>query len=119
MQQAWFANKQHKGLSKKLTGFKYFYYKKAAVIFNFCLIGNISHNFLIPRMIELVPKTFMPIRTPDLHRVDISLKYLVKSHVPFPVEILYKFWRFHELFGPIVLHVDVLSLPSQLRVDKR
>ena len=43
----------------------------------------------------------------------------MKSHVPFPVVILYKFWRFHELFGPIVLHVDVLSLPSQLRVDKR
>ena len=32
---------------------------------------------------------------------------------------LFKFWWFHELFGPIVLHVDVLSLPSQLRVDKR
>ena len=44
-------------------------WKKAAVIFNFCLIGNIHHNFLVPRMIESVPETFMPIQTPDLHRV--------------------------------------------------
>ena len=27
--------------------------KKAAVVSNFCLIGKISHNFLVPRMIEL------------------------------------------------------------------
>ena len=33
------------------------------------LIGNIHHNFLVPRMIESDPKTFMPIQTPDLHRV--------------------------------------------------
>ena len=45
--------------------------KKAAVIFNFCLIGNIHHSFLVPRMIELAPKTFMPIQTPDLDRVNI------------------------------------------------
>ena len=37
--------------------------------FNFCLIGNISHNYLVPRMIESAPKTFMPIQTPDLDRV--------------------------------------------------
>jgi hypothetical protein len=46
VQQAWFANKLHNVLSKKLTGLKYFYYKKTAVIFNFCLIGNIPYNFL-------------------------------------------------------------------------
>ena len=44
-------------------------WKKAAVIFNFCLIGNIHHNFLVPRMLESAPKTFMPIQTPDLHGV--------------------------------------------------
>jgi hypothetical protein len=47
-----------------------FIIKKAAVIFNFCLIGNIHYNFLVPRMIESAPKTFMPIQTPDLHRVN-------------------------------------------------
>ena len=46
--------------------------KKAAVIFNFCLIGNIHHNFLVPRMIESAPKTFMPIQTPDLDRVPCN-----------------------------------------------
>ena len=46
-------------------------WKKAAVIFNFCLIGNINHNFLVPIMIESAPKTFMPIQTPDLHRVIV------------------------------------------------
>ena len=50
--------------------------KKAAIVSNFCLIGNIHHNFLIPRMIESVPKTFMPIQTPDLHRVSsMALKH--------------------------------------------
>ena len=43
--------------------------KKPAVIFNFCLIGNIPHNFLVPRIIELAAKTFMPIQTPGLQRV--------------------------------------------------
>ena len=33
------------------------------MISNFCLIGNIRHNFLVPRMIESAPKTFMPIQT--------------------------------------------------------
>ena len=43
--------------------------KKAAVVSNFCLIGKIHHNFLVPKMIELGRKTFMPIQTLDLHRV--------------------------------------------------
>ena len=59
-------------LSPKLSSFKHFYYKKAARIFNFCLIGNICHNFLVPRMIESAPKTFMPIQTSDLHRVIVE-----------------------------------------------
>ena len=46
-----------------------FIIKKAAVILNFFLIVNIRHNFLVPRMIESAPKTFMPIQTPDLHGV--------------------------------------------------
>ena len=44
--------------------------KKAAVVSNFCLIGKIHHNFLVPRMIELGCKTFMLIQTLDLHRVS-------------------------------------------------
>ena len=51
-------------------------WKKAAVIFNFCLIGNIHHNFLVPRMIESAPKTFMPIQTPDLDRVLCSVSQI-------------------------------------------
>ena len=43
--------------------------KKAAVVSNFCLIGKIHRNFLVPRMIELACKTFMPIQTLVLHRV--------------------------------------------------
>ena len=49
--------------------FNIFTIKKAAVVSNFCLIGKIHHNFLVPRMIELGCKTFMPIQTLDLHRV--------------------------------------------------
>ena len=55
----------------QLTGFQHFsYIKKFAVISNFCLIGNIRHNFLVPRMIELLGcQTFMPIQTLELHKV--------------------------------------------------
>ena len=70
---AWCANKLHNGLTKKLSGFKHFYYKKAAVILDFCLFGNIRHNFLVPRIIESAPKTFMPIQTPDLYRVTWTI----------------------------------------------
>ena len=49
---------------------KYSQKKKAAVLLNFSLIGKIRHNFLVPRMIELAYKTFMPIQTLFLHRVD-------------------------------------------------
>ena len=40
-----------------------FYYKKAALVSNICLIRKIHHNFLVPKMIELGCKTFMPIQT--------------------------------------------------------
>ena len=43
-------------------------FKKAAVVSNFCLIGIIHHNFLVPKMIELGSKAFMLIQTQDLHR---------------------------------------------------
>ena len=56
-------------LSPKFTSFTHFYYKKAAMVSNFCLIGKIHHSFMVPRMIELVNWTFMPIQTLDLHRV--------------------------------------------------
>ena len=46
--------------------------KKAAVVSNFCLIGKIPHNFLVPKMIEWTCKTFMPIQTLNLHRVLCS-----------------------------------------------
>ncbi len=59
-----------KKLSPNWTSFKCFYYKKAAVVSNFFLIGKIRHNFLVPRMIELGRQTFMPIQTLDLHRVN-------------------------------------------------
>ena len=39
------------------------------MVSNFCLIGKICHNFLVPTMIELGCKTFMPIQTFNLHRV--------------------------------------------------
>ena len=45
------------------------YLKKAAVVSNFCLIGKIHHQFLVPKMIEWTCKTFMPIQILDLHRV--------------------------------------------------
>ena len=56
----------------KLTSFEHFYYKKAAVVLNLSLIGKICHNFLVPRMIELVWKTFMSIHTLVLHRVSLA-----------------------------------------------
>ena len=43
--------------------------ENCAVVLIFCLIGKIHHNFLVPRMIELACKTFMPIQTLYLHRV--------------------------------------------------
>ena len=42
------------------------YLKKAAVVSNFCLIGKISHDFLVPKMIESSCKNFMPIQTLNL-----------------------------------------------------
>ena len=55
-------------VSKKWTGFKHFYHRKTAVNFNFCLIGNICHNFLVTRMIESASLTFWYSETRDLHR---------------------------------------------------
>ena len=47
--------------SPNLTKLRNLDYLKKAVLSNFCLIGKIHHNFLVPRKIEWVPKTFMPI----------------------------------------------------------
>ena len=61
-------------------------WKKAAVIFNFCLIGNIRHNFLVPRMIETAPKTFMPIQTPDRVKLNTFIVHaLVIVDAPPPI----------------------------------
>ena len=49
--------------------------KKAAVLWHFCLIANPQNNFLVPRMNEPAPKTFIPIQTPDLHRVFCKLDF--------------------------------------------
>ena len=38
------------------------YYKKAAIVSNFCLIGKIPHDFLILRSIESAWKTFIGIK---------------------------------------------------------
>ena len=44
--------------------------KKADIVLNFYLTGNIPHNFLVPRMIELARKTFFRlIETLVSHRV--------------------------------------------------
>ena len=59
-----------KKLSPNWTSFISFYYKKkAAVVSKFCLIGKICHDFLVPTLIELGWKTFMPFQTSDLDRV--------------------------------------------------
>ena len=42
--------------------------KQAAVIINFCRL-EIFVSFLVPRIIESAPKTFMPIQIPELHSV--------------------------------------------------
>ena len=51
-----------------------FLLQKGAVVLNFCLFGKIHQNFLVPRMIESVPKTFMPIQTLVLHSELIELQ---------------------------------------------
>ena len=47
--------------------------KKAAVVSNFCLIGKILHNFLVPKMIDSACKTFMPIQTLELSLLGLQL----------------------------------------------
>jgi hypothetical protein len=84
-------------LSPKRTKFEQFYYqKKAAVVLHFCLIENICHNFLVPRMIELGRKTFMNIQTLDLYRVQgaklvqtvvYKMWFQIKQHVWAPIII--------------------------------
>jgi hypothetical protein len=45
-----------------LTSFKHFYYKEMLSCYWIsALIEKICHNFLVPRMVELACKTFMPI----------------------------------------------------------
>jgi hypothetical protein len=51
--------------------------KKATVVSNFCLIGKIHHDLLVPTMIELGCKTFIPFQTSDLHRVTTHTGYKV------------------------------------------
>ena len=74
-----------KTIPKFLSGFENFYYKKAAVVSNFCLIGKICHDFLVPTMIELGCRTFMPFQTSDLHRVDWYSGTWTRSGEPGPV----------------------------------
>ena len=50
------------------------------MVLNFCLIGKFRHNFLVPRMIESAPKTFMPIQTPDLDRVYCWLFFIILTN---------------------------------------
>ena len=54
---------------QKLTSLNVLTIKKVVVLLNFCLIGKIRHNFLVPRIIESACKTFMPIPTLDIDRV--------------------------------------------------
>ena len=55
--------------------------KKAAVVSNFCLIGKIHHNFLVPNMIELGRKTFMPIQTLDLQSAKSAFVLYFCKHL--------------------------------------
>ena len=51
-------------ISPNLTSLTTLYtIKKAAVVLNFCLIGKIHHNFLVPIMIQSDRKTFMPVQS--------------------------------------------------------
>ena len=54
------------GLSPKLTSFKHFYCHGNKFLLK---TGQICPTFLVPRMIESICKTFMPIQTLVLHRV--------------------------------------------------
>ena len=77
--------------------------EKAAVVLNFCLIGNIRHNFLVPRMIELGRKTFMHIQTLDLHRVkyyDINL------------------WLAHHMFSLIFWPIFFTNISQLWEIEK-
>ena len=51
---------------------KFLLNKKAAIVSNFCLIGKISHDFLILRSIESAQKTFIGIQ------VKISVEWAMK-----------------------------------------
>ena len=70
VQLGWVHNGQNFPKFDKFDKFDNIYaINKAAVVLNFCLIGKIRHNFLVPIMIESVRKTFMPVQTFNLHRV--------------------------------------------------
>ena len=58
------------------------------MLLNFCLIGKIRHNFLVPRMIESACKTFMPIPTLDIDRVRATTGYN-KKKIMEPILFLY------------------------------
>jgi hypothetical protein len=67
--------------------------KKATVVSNFSLIGRILHNFLVPKMIELACKIFMPIQTLDLHRVTCFIEKnddFLQLHTWFHAQLLNK-----------------------------
>ena len=50
------------------------------MVTNFCFIGKILHNHLVPKMIKRACKTFMSIQTLNLHRVE---SWLFWSHLTF------------------------------------
>ena len=80
---AWCANKLHNGLSKKYLVLNIF-----IIMIDFCLFGNIPHDFLVPRIIESAPKTFMSIQIPDLHRVGVLLTKDSYRIIPVAVLVL-------------------------------
>ena len=73
------------------------------MVSNFCLIGKIHHNFLVPRMIELGCKTFMPIQTLDLHRVR---KYVRGQRKKFSL------WFTMSLCNPVNVQTYIHRAPS-------
>ena len=90
----------------KLTKLKNFDLSKiATVVSNFCLIGKIRHNFLVPRMIELACKTFRPIFRPLIswtfleHFLNISFIKIRLSCYPNIGETLTQFKKVSPMFG--------------------
>ena len=93
--------------------------KKAAVVSNFCLIGKINHNFLLPRMIVSARQTFMPIQTLDLSTQSASLAGQEDSFTWVVLTSLFQWvdpkiiWNFGKWFPEIMIVIKSKCNPIQ------